>query len=534
MKPPPQEHAWERTLISLAVALGAHRVAGYSDLERILALQAQPAGARFVRETRDKIRAGLDPLGDLLAFHRSAEDRRDSGATYTPRPIVEAMMEWASEQGLPDRIIDPGVGSGRFLCAAAQMFEFSHLIGVEIDPLAALAARANLAALGCADRARIEVADYRADAFPFEGTTMFLGNPPYVRHHQIDPAWKKWLVERAGQLKLKASQLAGLHVYFYLATVLKAKAGDGGAFITAAEWMDVNYGSLVRELFLGALGGHSITVLEPTVRAFPDAATTAAIVTFKVASKPKSIRLRRVKKLEDLRDLAGGRWIRRERLEAEDRWSRLTHAGRECPEGYVELGELCRVHRGSVTGANGVWIAGEHARDVPERFLFPSVTKAREIIKAGRILEDATILRRVVDLPESLDALEPSERARVERFLAVAKDRGADRGYIATHRRAWWSVRLRAAAPILATYMARRPPTFVHNAAEARHLNIAHGLYPRDPLTDEQLSGLVNFLATGVNVRDGRTYAGGLTKFEPGEMERIYVPGPQLLAAVAA
>ena len=53
---------------------------------------------------------------------------------------------------------------------------------------------------------------------------------------------------------MSASQLAGLHVYFFLATALRARAGDFGVLITAAEWLDVNYGSLVRELFLGKLG----------------------------------------------------------------------------------------------------------------------------------------------------------------------------------------------------------------------------------------------------------------------------------------
>jgi hypothetical protein len=31
-------------------------------------------------------------------------------------------------------------------------------------------------------------------------------------------------------------------------------------------------------------------------------------------------------------------------------------------------------------------------------------------------------------------------------------------------------------------------------------------------------------------MNDGRTYAGGLTKFEPREMERLLVPRPELLA----
>ena len=105
------------------------------------------------------------------------------------------------------------------------------------------------------------------------GQTLFIGNPPYVRHHLLDPRWKTWLIDEATKRGHSASQLAGLHVHFFLATAKKAAKGDFGVFITAAEWLDVNYGSLVRELFLGDLGGKRIVVIEPTAVPFPDAAT---------------------------------------------------------------------------------------------------------------------------------------------------------------------------------------------------------------------------------------------------------------------
>ena len=87
-------------------------------------------------------------------------------------------------------------------------------------------------------------------------------------------------------------------------------------------------------------------------------------------------------------------------------------------------------------------------------------------------------------------------------------------------------VGLRAPAPILATYMARRPPAFTRNLAGARHINIAHGLYPRLDLPDAAIDRLLASLRRSVSVDDGRTYAGGLTKFEPREMERLPVPDP--------
>ena len=183
-----------------------------------------------------------------------------------------------------------------------------------------------------------------------------------------------------------------------------------------------------------------------------------------------------------------------------------------------------------MTGCNKVWIENSHTSGLPEAVLRPTVTRAVELFRAGPTLTDASTLRRVVDLPVDLSSFGRSERQALDRFLKTAMTMGAHDSYIARHREPWWSVGLRAPAPILATYMARQPPAFVRNLANARHLNISHGLYPRQPLSEFILENLVRYLRTAVSTADGRTYAGGLTKFEPGEMERLAVPGPDLLA----
>src|SRR5260370_27451633 len=53
------------------------------------------------------------------------------------------------------------------------------------------------------------------------------------------------------------------------------------------------------------------------------------------------------------------------------------------------------------------------------------------------------------------------------------------------------------------------------------------------PYTTLFRSALAAFLCRSVTPGQGRVYAGGLVKFEPGEMERLPVPGPALLAAWA-
>jgi hypothetical protein len=523
----------ECELVEAALALGARDVPGWSraELDYVEKVGAKRRPATAVAFLKREIRRGRDPLGDAYTTLRTPEERRPHGATYTPQSIVDAMVEWAAGDGAPGRVVDPGTGSARFLVAAGRRFRRVPMIGVEITTLGSILARGHLAAAGLADRSTICTCSYHDFAAPtIDSKTLYVGNPPYVRHHQLPAIWKDWLVRTARAQGLNASRLAGLHVHFFLATAARASRGDIGAFITSAEWLDVNYGSLVRELLLDGLGGLAVHVLEPTATAFEDAATTAAITCFRVGSRPRSIRLRRVKTVDQLGKLDGGQLVRRERLIEARRWTPLTLAPRKMREGCVELGELCRVHRGAVTGANATWVVAADFDALPERVLFPSVTRARELFAAQNVLDAVAHLRRVIDLPVDLDVFDPDDRKMIDRFLRAAKRRGAAGGYIARHREAWWAVGLRPPAPILATYMARQPPVFVRNISQARHINIAHGLYPRQPMTARALERLAKHLRETVTLGQGRTYAGGLTKFEPKEMERLPIPKLALLA----
>jgi adenine-specific DNA-methyltransferase len=77
---------------------------------------------------------------------------------------------------------------------------------------------------------------------------------------------------------------------------------------------------------------------------------------------------------------------------------------------------------------------------------------------------------------------------------------------------------------VLCTYMARRAPAFARNRVNARHLNIAHGLYPVEPLSESVVKDVLAYLRSHTDVSGGRVYAGGLVKFEPKELERTLIP----------
>jgi len=517
--------ATERDLAAVAGALIGKKVR-LSAAERQLVPRARTVSTGTLKAIRDAIRAGDDPLGEAFCRLRSPAERRNQGATYTPKSIIDAMIAWAAETDtVPQRIVDPGSGSGRFVSAAAKVFPKAELIAVEIDPLAALMTRANAAVLGYAKRLTNHLVDYRDLTLPaIDGSTLFVGNPPYVRHHDIKPKWKAWFGDAARSLGFTASGLAGLHVHFFLKTRQLARPGDFGAFITAAEWLDVNYGSVLRRMLADGLGGTAVHVINPAALPFSGTFTTGAITCFRVGRRPDQFTIRTVDSLDQLAPLSQGAAVEWSAVEAAPRWSLLLRqAPAPCHDG-IELGELFRVHRGQVTGCNVAWIADGDTPPLPERYLFPAITKARELFSAGDTLASAAHLKNVIDLPVDLDELTACERAQVDDFLTWAKRLKAHHSFIATHRRAWWSVGLKHPAAILCTYMARRAPAFVLNRAGARHLNIAHGLYPREPIAEADLKAILAYLRRHTSTAGGRVYAGGLVKFEPKELERLRLP----------
>lgn len=525
-------------IVSLAVALGAVGAGGpLSSAERQLvdgagALEPAP---EEVASAQAALRAGEDPLGRLFYELRDAAARRGTGTVYTPDEIVEPMVKWVLSQE-PERVIDAGCGSGRYAAAILRARPDMPVIAVDLDPLATLMTRAAVAVLATGEDVTVVQDDFTRFRLPkTDGRTAFLGNPPYLRHHQIPARTKAWAQLAAGSLGNKISGLAGLHALFFLATGLLGKKGDVGCYVTSSEWLDVNYGAIVRNLLTGTLGAEHIHVLAPEAEAFEGAQTTATITTFRIGRPVQTIGFRPVESTRELGDLSmSSNPVAYSRLIETSRWSTFIRTRAQVPAGLIELGELVRVHRGTVTGANAVWVTSDGA-GLPVSALKTSITKAKELFAAGAALTDASGLRQVIDLPTDLEASFEGEDLRaVKRFLVQARKLDVHKGYIARTRKTWWSVGLRDAAPILATYMARRPPAFVLNSAGARHINIAHGLYPREPMSKEILRALARSLSTTVSLSEGRTYAGGLTKFEPREMERLAVPDIATLSSDAS
>lgn len=504
--------------------------------ERALLQSASMPTEQLVSGIRADILAGEDPLGEAFSIIRSADERRGQGQTFTPQQIVRDMVARARTDadagGEFVRIVDAGTGSGRFLREAARTFPKAKLIGIESEPLCALIARATFHVLGILERVKIIVGDFRAADLPkVKGRTLYIGNPPYVRHHDIDERWKDWYSQTAIKLgATSASKLAGLHLHFFVRVGEVASLGDLGLFITAAEWLDTGYGAALRSMLRGSLGARRVLIIDPRSEAFPGTMTTAVVTEFAPGQRGASISFAQLASVASLSRASLKKIdINSDQL-INDRWS--SFGGRRASRSATSkasgrIGDLFRVSRGQVTGNNSVFVEGPGTPPLPDRYLIPCVTGAHELFEAAdkhgyRLINNAT-LSRVVCLPDKLSLLSCRERAQIDAFLAWAQERGAHAGYTAKARKCWWQVVLKDPPPIIVTYMARRAPVFVRNMVGANILNIAHGVRPLEQMTEAELDEACRLMNKAIENQTGRVYAGGLTKFEPRDVEAVAI-----------
>ncbi|HEY8141957.1 MAG TPA: class I SAM-dependent methyltransferase, partial [Kofleriaceae bacterium] len=200
--------------------------------------------------------------------------RLELGQWFTPPEVADLALALA---GCSGRVLDPACGDGVFLARArAAGVPAADLVGVELDPAAAAAARAALPGV------RVE----QGDLFDFEpdarGYDLVVGNPPYVRQERIAPRQKERVRRRlaADWPDLPATEIERLVGRGDLAVAVLARAlrlcrtGGRVAMVVSSALLDAGYARPLWRLVERV--GHLVAVVEaPGERWFADAAVNA-------------------------------------------------------------------------------------------------------------------------------------------------------------------------------------------------------------------------------------------------------------------
>ena len=489
---------------------------------------------------RTRIQAELDS-------QRTQHQRNVMGQFATPGPLAVEMLRSARDLtcGRTDglRFMDPAFGTGSFYSALLRVFRRESIAaayGYEIDPHYGLPASRLWEPSGL----RLDLSDFTASGPGDHGTErvdLLVCNPPYVRHHHIERSTKLRLGrEVTEQLGIRVSGLAGLYVYFMLLSHRWLRPDSLSIWLIPSEFMDVNYGSALKEYLLNHVDLIRIHRFEPSEVQFDDALVSSAVVWFRnrapaLGSGPQFTlggslgqpRLERRLPLDELR--------------RESKWTRFPVAGTASNVNGAAIGDFFAIKRGIATGANRFFIMDEHRAEtlsIPRRFLRPILPSPR-YVKGGVVATDQDgspkLERRlfVFDCDLPIEVLEQTEPQTAD-YLKGGESEGVNEGYLASRRDPWYSIEGRDPAPFLCTYMGRSsngaaPFRVILNQSRAIATNVYLMLYPKAPLrreiagesSERAVLASLNQIVEAKWETSRRVYGGGLYKVEPRELAGI-------------
>jgi tRNA1(Val) A37 N6-methylase TrmN6 len=535
-------------------------------------------------------------IGHLFESLTPQSARRKLGQFRTPPTIASLMAEWLIQDGT-ETVLDPGMGAGALAAAAYKRKQqlsdqppLSDIHGVDLNELALVMAATSLSLLNHGEPHNLRIGDF-LDTEPSDiedgAVDAIISNPPYSRHHELDPIYKERVNTQAETaVDGTISALSPMYAYFYYHAAAFLAPGGRLSVITPSEFLETGYGESLKRFLVEQFDIRALVLFDRDESSKFDEALTTSLVSFlqkpdggdaseltrmvRVDGDPSETELLAAidGEIDGETDWGFVNVVPQAELEPSDKWTGLFDPLDIDTTDLVPFSDLATVTRGIATGQNDYFcLTAEDVAEwqIDERYLSKIIRNARHVPgyeytvdewaadrEAG---EEVWVLYHLTDLDsETASHLQSTEGEGTSTLSADADNTDSDgetegivdylrhglteevaahSGYLAEHRTPWYVVDRRDPPPVVFTYMSRGGSRFIKNETDARTLSNLHGVYFDVDLSETEQKALLAYLnsgfATEVVRRSGRTYASGMDKIEPNELEGVPVLDPRSL-----
>lgn len=486
----------------------------------------------------------------LASSKRLADDfrllTRNQPLYLTPPELARDIIQYAVSQLSPDiggvDFGDPAVGTGVFYSALLGILtkdRINSAIGIDIDANRVDETRKRWSHRGLV----VQTGDYlHMDKLP--PRNLIVANPPYMRYQRVPTAYRQKLQELASvQMGMRISGQSSLYVYFMLISHGWMKREAVAAWLIPSEFMETNYGAVVRKYLTERVELIRIHRFTPGRPQFENALVTSAVIVFRNCP-PRLDQTVTLSMGANLLNPEHVEQITLAELIQESKWSFPWIRHRISLSKTPSIGHLFTVRRGIATGANAFFIMERNVaaqRGIPEAALRPLLPKARNL-ESDVIEREQDGYPRVFPQLCLLDCELSMEEigTMYPRLLDYLKTAPEDtlQSALVRSRQPWYRQEQRQPPPFLCTYMGRGsrsrvPLRFLWNKSDAIATNTYLMLYPREALRSllnkqpdafETVFALLKEVNSQDLLRNGRVYGGGLHKIEPKELLNVRLP----------
>lgn len=472
---------------------------------------------------------------------KTIDDRRKLGQFSTPYDLAKEITAYTLNLQIEKnvRFLEPAVGTGVFLsvlheCLAdACDLQLEESMGIEFDSKYFTAARSLW------KNEHFLHADF-TQLKPNEKYNLLISNPPYVRHHLI-PSDKKISLTKAvdSDVHIKTSGLMGLYCYFILLSHKWLTEKAVSAWLVPSEFMDVNYGTALKQYLLNTVHLLKIHRYAPAESKFDDALVSSCVVWFvneKVAGEYEV----EFSYGDNIENPQLAKKVLKSQLEKETKWTRFPEKEARISAGKeTTLGDFFEIKRGIATGDNDFFILTK--KDIlskglsfDEQYFQPILPSPRKL-KIDNIHSDEKGIPIMDTQYFLLNCSSIVADETIKKYLDSGKSTTATK-YICKNRRIWYQQERRNPTQFLCSYMGREsgknplPFRFILNNSNAIATNSYLMLYPKESVrrflnANALNSTLVWNALKEISALDfseeQRVYGGGLKKIEPRELAKV-------------
>jgi adenine-specific DNA-methyltransferase len=478
------------------------------------------------------------------------QNRKNLASFYTPPEVAQILTDWAITNA-STTVLDPSLGGCAFLYAALETLRRMgnptpgrQIYGVDIDPDAQLYLKPLLLAGAMPEQFVIE--DFFNIAPGYFGDSLFgavVGNPPYIRYHDIPDEAQGRAVARLKSFNIQVSGRASYWAFFLLYSMQFLHRGGRLAMILPGAFLHTDYSAQVRELLTRHFEEVTIYLLQE--RIFEDTEEESVLVCAAGARElHKTLRIGAVKGVGDLEQAfenmqnstrtldsaeGDGGWLRALiEPEALALYDQLV----ERPN-VIRMGEWVKTRIGVVTGNNEFFILSlveQAQRSISDDYLVPIIRRSVHLTGLWVRDQDLQFLAENGNkfLLLALNQVESKLPTPLQEYIRYGQEAGVPRSRKCRDRRPWYVVPHtfvpRAFMPCMS---AAWPRLVINQSGYTCTNNILRVFWKEERAAEDWLRLALGTLSTLSQLSAelvGRSYGGGVLKLEPKELARLAVP----------